>query len=232
MVPQHKVTGRLDQSWHLSEPGPSMLSNGFKCESAVRTSTDTALGGPARGPVGRETGSHTRGDSLTSSLKSLSRPEPILSSKKESTTKDGIPRTEYVWRHPPVFETVTGETQPVYIGAGLGVFRGDDHYSNGDDEPDATKLFTKGEEEILFRDSGYGAGGTLPGAEDMNPSSIRNGGDFGRVLDEPPKGTSNAASNTDREATKTLRRTKDRRIGSNAHETDQLQTEVRNLRIQ
>lgn len=41
---------------------------------------------------------------------------PVLSSKKSYITKEGVPKTEYVWRHPPVLEPVayeTGETMPV-----------------------------------------------------------------------------------------------------------------------
>jgi hypothetical protein len=50
--------------------------------------------------------------------------EPILTSKKTYMTKGGYPRTEYVWRHPPVFETANGQTQ--YI------FQGVERYLNGE----------------------------------------------------------------------------------------------------
>lgn len=39
--------------------------------------------------------------------------DPVLSSKKEYTSKEGHPKTEYVWRYPPVFETANGKTQPI-----------------------------------------------------------------------------------------------------------------------
>ena len=34
-------------------------------------------------------------------------------------TEEGIVRTEYLWRHPPVFEDVHGRTVPTHIPAGL-----------------------------------------------------------------------------------------------------------------
>jgi hypothetical protein len=107
--------------------------------------------------------------------------EPILSSKKEYVTKEGHPKTEYVWRHPPVFETTNGQTQPVYVGAGLGdisspttaPISGEIYYSDEDDiegaEFGAMRKPAKGEEELLFRDSGYGSQGMLPGLVEKTP---------------------------------------------------------------
>lgn len=45
--------------------------------------------------------------------------EPILVDKKTYVTEDGIVRTEYLWRHPPVFEDIHGRTTPVLIPAGV-----------------------------------------------------------------------------------------------------------------
>lgn len=45
--------------------------------------------------------------------------EPILVDKKTHVTEDGIVRTEYLWRHPPVFEDVHGRTTPVRVPAGI-----------------------------------------------------------------------------------------------------------------
>lgn len=45
--------------------------------------------------------------------------EPILVDKKTYVTKEGIVRTEYLWRHPPVFEDVHGRTTLVRVPAGL-----------------------------------------------------------------------------------------------------------------
>ncbi|ROV99184.1 hypothetical protein VPNG_08234 [Cytospora leucostoma] len=46
--------------------------------------------------------------------------EPILMDKRAYVTEDGIFRTEYLWRHPPVFEDVHGRTVPVgRISAGI-----------------------------------------------------------------------------------------------------------------
>ncbi|KUI69601.1 hypothetical protein VM1G_04740 [Cytospora mali] len=45
--------------------------------------------------------------------------EPILMDKKTYVTEEGFNRTEYLWRHPPVFEDVHGRTTPVRIPAGV-----------------------------------------------------------------------------------------------------------------
>lgn len=44
--------------------------------------------------------------------------EPVLSSKKTYITKEGYPKTEYVWRHPPVLEPAAyapGATMPMHM---------------------------------------------------------------------------------------------------------------------
>ena len=160
----------------------------------------------------------------------------MLSSKNKFITKDGIPRTEYIWRHPPVFETVTGETQPVSTDAGLHAISHDNYYSDEDDELRAARTPTKGEEDLLFRDSGYGSGGMLPGLMDQDPSSNSNGGtSAGRMLDEATIGRTKVPSDADGEATKALWRIRERRRSSataraNGH-TD-LEDGVRNLNLQ
>jgi hypothetical protein len=211
MVPKHTVTGRFDQNWHISKPGSSMLGNSIDgCETASRASTDSAPDGPVIGLARGEPRSRPRGNSKASSLKSSKNREPILSSKKESITKVGIPKTEYVWRHPPVFETVTGQTQPVYIGAGIGDLSSENYYSDEDDELGAefgaARSTARGEEGLLFRDSGYGSGGMLPGLKEMSPIATSNRtAHLGRVLDDEPVGKANVASNSEGEATKALK---------------------------
>jgi len=141
--------------------------------------------------------------------------EPILSSKKESITKDGHPKTEYVWRHPPVFETATGKISPALIPA---AFEGEQYYSDEEDDfADAEFGAERGEGDLLFRDSGYGSGGMLPGLPQPNPA---NASSVGTVLDDSKTGNSQGkvknATNVDGEATKGLRRLKDRRRSSAA----------------
>lgn len=105
--------------------------------------------------------------------------EPNLSSKKEYMTKEGHPKTEYVWRHPPVFETASGQRQPVYIGAGLEDLSSsrpktapDENYRSNEDVEDAdfgtVRTPSTSEAELLFRDSGYGHG-MLPGLMEKTP---------------------------------------------------------------
>jgi hypothetical protein len=149
--------------------------------------------------------------------------EPILSSKKEYITTEGHPKTEYVWRHPRVFEDAQGRTQPVYLGAGLGDLSPE---TNSDDEDVEGAEFgaMRGsriqEESLLFRDSGYGSAGMLPGLKERSPLEDFNFGqmeDFGekirvgRVLDDENIGNLKIAGNKEGEATKALRRMKERR---------------------
>lgn len=51
--------------------------------------------------------------------KGPSRRAPILADQMTYTTKEGMQRTEYLWRHPPVFEDASGRAEPVRIPAGL-----------------------------------------------------------------------------------------------------------------
>jgi hypothetical protein len=215
----------LDQNWHISKPGPSSLLNGTDpCETASRASTDSAPDGPVVALSRGEPRTRPRDNSKASSLKSSKR-EPVLSSKKEYMTKEGIPRTEYVWRHPPVFETATGETQPVYIGAGIGDLSGVNYYSDEDDELGAefgaARSSAKGEEEPLFRDSGYGSRGMLPGLKDINPSSTTNGSaHLGQVVCEDTIGQVKSPSNAGGEATKASGRMRERRRSSATSKTN------------
>lgn len=237
-MPKHTITGRLDQNWHISKPGPSMFTTNA-CETASRTSTDSAPDGPVIGLARGEPRSRPRGNSKASSIKSLSKREPILSSKKEYTTKDGIPKTEYVWRHPPVFETATSQTQPMYIGAGIGDISGENYYSDEDDELGAefgaVRSPAEGEEELLFRDSGYGSGGMLPGLAEMNPVATRiDDPHLGRVVGDEPVGTVKVASNAEGEVTKALKRMRERKRSSAASRTngaDGLENDVRDMSI-
>lgn len=122
--------------------------------------------------------------------------EPILHSKKEYVTSEGVPRTEYVWHHPPVFEDALHRTQPVYIGAGLGdlssPFSLRSTWSSDEDSSSFEGGKTQGEEGLLFRDSGYGSGsaGMLPGLEEKSlmagtakiPRSGATGGGFNEAV--------------------------------------------------
>jgi hypothetical protein len=153
--------------------------------------------------------------------------EPILSSKKEYITTEGHPKTEYVWRHPRVFEDAQGRTQPVYLGAGLGDLSGE---ATSDDEDLEGAEFgamrgsrIQGDESLLFRDSGYGSVGMLPGLKERSPLEDFNFGqmeDFGekirlgRVLDDEKNGSLKIAGNKEGEATKALRRMKEKRRSS------------------
>lgn len=179
-VPRHSISGNPNGNWEVAKSEnagsdlPSVLRRphsraGSASYPAPEEGAMPPVAGYRTAPRPRE--NRSRGNSLKSiSSKAL---EPILSSKKENIAKEGYPRTEYVWRHPPVFETVDGKTQPIYIGAGLGDITrtasvSDDSDSTGEAISNDTRG-TKGEEALLFRDSGYGSGGMLPGLKEASP---------------------------------------------------------------
>ena len=161
--------------------------------------------------------------------------EPNLSSKKEYTSKEGHPKTEYVWRHPPVFETASGQIRPIYIGARLGDLSGSyanpaaQQYSNEVDDEEANfgavRASAQGEESLLFRDSGYGHG-MLPGLKEKTPLAGMSDEprfipeDFeviqlGNVVGEDERKGKAVDRGADGEVTKALRRIREKR-GSGA----------------
>jgi hypothetical protein len=218
------------------------------------SSTDIEEDESADGPViGYTRGNHSRGDSNISTptranpRASMHTPkssitksilEPVLSSKKEYITNEGHPKTEYVWRHPPVFETASGQTQPIYIGAGLGdlsaseVNSTNSYYSdeegNSEAEFGAMRTPTKGEEGLLFRDGGYGSHGMLPGLKEKTPlAGMSNEPRFvpedfeiiklGKVVGEGErKGKAIDSGEGSGEATKALKRIREKRRSSGA----------------
>jgi hypothetical protein len=115
--------------------------------------------------------------------------EPVLTSKKTYMTKHGYPRTEYVWRHPPVFETANGQTQ--YI------FQGVERYLNGEQRHghvrsaseaghsprndgkmsrkfDENNLRSKFNRDSGYHDEGHHHDGHLDRSHDMSDSPTRN----------------------------------------------------------
>jgi hypothetical protein len=97
--------------------------------------------------------------------------EPTLISKKTYQTPEGYPRTEYFWRHPPVFEDNLGRTQPIYMTGILDHFDiaspissvGNEEDKNGIDFGAATS------EDISFQDSGYGGSSVHTNPSAMSP---------------------------------------------------------------
>jgi hypothetical protein len=182
--------------------------------------------------VNSRTSLHTPKSSMTKNTL-----EPILSSKREYISKDGHPKAEYVWRHPPVFERATGRTQPIYIGAGLGDLssskpkttpRNSNYVYEGDNDGvdfGAMRTPTKSEEGLLFRDSGYGSGGMLPGLTEQTPLAGMLGEPryileddevirLGKVVNEEGFRKGKGRENLEGEATKSLRRMKKNKTSS------------------
>lgn len=148
-VPRHSLTGKPNAYWEAAKR-PQSQASPAEVEDAATPPSVAYTRDESKSP-------RSRGNSLKSIL------DPILSSKKESVTKDGHPRTDYVWRHPPVFETVDGKTQPIYIGAGLG------DLSSKQSLDSTAATASKEDEALLFRDSGYGSEGMLPGLKERSP---------------------------------------------------------------
>lgn len=169
-VPKHTISKTHAHNWHLG-PGPASSCSSLNDRSSTDSAPDGPVIGLARGepstrPRGNSTRSHKSGKSTFSAKDIL---QPILSSKKETITKEGYPKTEYVWRHPPVFETSDGRTQPALIPA---AFEGDRYYSSDDDDREGAEFGAeRAEGDLLFRDSGYGNGGMLPGLPQPNHAS-------------------------------------------------------------
>jgi len=180
-VPRHSISGSPNGDWQVTKKEdagadvPTVLHTraGSASHPIEEDGAIPPVVGYTRGERPRAT--RSRGNSLKSiSSKML---EPILSSKKEYITKEGYPRTEYVWRHPPVFETTDGKTHPIYMAAGTGNFdvTGENVKARetGAVISDNQKGSNRSEEALLFRDSGYGFGGMLPSLEEKSPMAGR-----------------------------------------------------------
>lgn len=263
-VPRRSISGRANGDWQVTKTKngavdlPTALHRPHhRATSAAHPPVDDGADGPVIGLARSEPrrDNRSRGNSLKSlSSKGKNILEPILTSK-EYMTKDGVPRTEYVWRHPPVFETVDGETQPVYIGAGLGDISGTAHSDEDDIEGRefgaASGRNGISEEALLFRDSGYGVEGMLPGLQDRSPMA-----DLGRgtvVMDGTDGGLGKSVGKVkvdgnleekalrkkpvrlEGEATRGLRRMRERRRSSATSKSSgsigELQNGVKNMSV-
>ena len=241
-IPKHKITGSMNGTWSLSKrPYSSRSRTSSLTQYPVHQppsaeeyeSAEAPVIGLARGDTKPRSRANSRASNHTvktsRSLKNLFT-EPILTSKKEYMTEEGYPRTEFVWRHPPVFEDAIGRTQPVTINAGFG-----DHnaYPQQFLEDSVRNLEparnARDEEPLLFRDSGYGSGGMLPGLSALAPMSdgrYKNDADvvgdfgenvnYGRVIDDDQVSNIKTASNAEGEATKALKRMQERRRSATA----------------
>ena len=267
MVPGRTANGSSNRNWQIVQTGMGQGDHGLTLhrktasqQSRVRSKSLTSSiyqythhsidkNESADGPVigytrGEQRANHSRVNSRASthtSKSSMSKSilEPILSSKKEYTTKEGYPKTEYVWRHPPVFETATGQTQPIYIGAGLGDLSsvrpktapGISYYDEEDEDIAGADFGAMrksfGGEEFLFRDSGYGSGGMLPGLKEKTPLAgmseeprfIPEDFEFiqlGHVVDNESVVKGNSRDSSEGEATRALRRLREKRRSSGA----------------
>ena len=208
-----------------------MPSQGQDIENA--DSADPPIVGLARGEPHT---TRSRGNSRSSVFSNLthSKPSnpvpPILSSTRDTVSRDGVPRTDYVWRHPAVFENAVGQIQgQVHINAGLSDLsevESETFYSDDEDvegaEFGAVRKPAQGEEDLLFRDSGYGAGGMLPGLVDSAPMIQGLGSGRFVMADDGGMATRGfgrygAASHADTDSTpRNLRRVRERRRSSAA----------------
>lgn len=138
-----------------------------------------------------------------------------------------------------MFETADGKTQPALIPA---VFEGEYYTDEEEDSAGAAFGAERGEGDLLFRNSGYGRGGMLPGLPQANPSSIYarpHQLKTGQVVDnsdeeedsERPRNTELSEG----EATKYLRKIKERRrsegVRSQGKGVDTIEDGVRGLNV-
>ena len=243
-IPESRVTERTGHefpspNWEIKRTSPekgdrSTAAPPQESNQGQYTEDDEGADGPIIGLArGEQRTTRSRGNSKSSVFsnsnhtkspsKSSNPLAPILSSKKESVTKDGVPKTEFVWRHPPVFENASGQIRgPVYISAGLGDPSGIPYeiYHSDQEDVEWARKPGRGEEDLLFRDSGYGSGGMLPGLTESAPMVTGMG--LGRVADENREvsrnraGKAKAAPNVEGEVTKGLRQMRERRRSSAA----------------
>ncbi|CZT11331.1 uncharacterized protein RCO7_01320 [Rhynchosporium graminicola] len=186
-VPAHKLTGRMNGNWSLSRT-PLSGTRSDTQDAAYHQSMSPVehesapVIGLARGEPSQDK-SRSRANFRTSnptvkparSSRNLFT-EPILISKKEYMTPENFPRTEYLWRHPPVFEDALGRTQPIIMGAGFGDPNAprdqffEDRIMGVHHERGAVR-HQREEDDLMFRDSGYGSQGMLLGLSSMAPIS-------------------------------------------------------------
>lgn len=226
-VPKHSVTGKPNGNWSITQ---APRSRGASLSQSIYSHSNIDDQDGAEGPVvglarGEGSKSRSRTNSRASELVRSKGLEPVLASKKEYITPQGYPKTEYVWHHPPVFQDSLGRTQPVYIGAGIGDLSSPlesggeaGGYSLGggipghgvyvEDEDQAGANFGA-ERSPVFRDSGYGAAGMLPGisAQGSRVAGLKqNKGHGERVSTGKGVGREEQMKRAEGEANKALRR--------------------------
>jgi hypothetical protein len=163
MVSKHTLPGTSRQNWHIAKGSPKKEHD----ESTSNTLSHGPIGSPVESEI-----KPISTKSKTSSAKTIF--EPMLSSRKDSISNEGYPKTEYVWRHPPVFETADGRTTPArHIAASSR-----QPYRRSIDEEEAQEYGAgKTEEELVFKNSGYGTENLLPGLAVRNPAATDSGVD-------------------------------------------------------
>ncbi|RDW69821.1 hypothetical protein BP6252_08841 [Coleophoma cylindrospora] len=149
---------------------------------------------------------------------------PVLSSKRLSMTRDGVPKTESVWRHAPELETggrASGQTMPMYI----------DYTIDSDDSDSADVAYTtmktptKAEMALLSRDGGYGNGAKPTGITKTTSAATHH-----KPLYQDIRSHDEDTSESD-EAMQTLKRRKEAKMRlSKAFDEGGIEAVERNLR--
>lgn len=112
MVPGRSLgTDDQSQNWQIGLSGIHTAQNTSFLDAPIEPSSSVY-----KKQHQKSTASRSSIDSMSSVVGGKSTLEPVLSSKREYISKEGHPKTEYVWRHPPVFETSNGQTQFVFQG--------------------------------------------------------------------------------------------------------------------
>ncbi|RDW80946.1 hypothetical protein BP5796_05644 [Coleophoma crateriformis] len=149
---------------------------------------------------------------------------PVLSSKRRSMTRDGVPKTESVWRHAPEMETggrASGQTMPMYLDHTID----SDDSNSGDVAYTTAKSPTKAEMALLSRNGGYGNGAKPTGFTKTTSAAVHR-----KPLYEDVRSHDEDASESD-EAMHTLKRRKEAKMRlSKAFDEGGIEAVERNLR--
>lgn len=96
--------------------------------------------------------------------------EPIVSSSKSHVTSEGYTKTESVIRHPPTLETGardSGQSVPMMMNC----LPSEQARHAANNNVPHSKQRSHGEEDLLYKNTGYGEEGMLPGLEEKSPTT-------------------------------------------------------------
>ena len=118
-----------------------------------------------------DTGLSARGLPIEQVQRDHSLSDPVISSSKNYVTDEGHPKKESVIRHPPTLETggyETAQTVPMHMNC-LPSERA--RNSSNQDSIPRRRHGSREEEGLLYKNTGYGEQGMLPGLTEKTPTT-------------------------------------------------------------